>query len=341
MSDFELETPDDEDVSTLLSAEKETAAFMQRLAQKPFATEEDLRMYLVLDGQVVVQLDDRVFRLEPDEVPDRLDPTEAEEASAAIPYWDDANDTPELDGCESQVDRTALQTPVRDQLDRGTCVCFASLANLETPLKASLGEEVDLSEQYANWLYMLNAGSDWCADGLKTTLAAQYLSVDGVCMEALCPYEDAATVGAHCPAWPQPRAKSESRYGIGDYSLIDNLGINGPSIANPRYLEALLCHGHDIVFGVQVAWGKSPDAAGVFDVIRDRFGNPLKSRGGHAMLIVGYNRDAPSPYVICKNSWGTSVGAAGYYYLSYDYIRQYARYGYIVHRFRDDMPKHA
>ena len=231
---------------------------------------------------------------------------------------------------------------MRNQEDRGACVCFAALANLEAELKAQVQEDVDLSEQYANWLYMNmdSVPKDWCKDGLKTTLAAQYLAKHGVCMEGLCPYEDAAAIAAHCSDKPSQKATREAKYGIGEYSLIDNLGILGPSIANPKYLEAVLCHGHDVVLGVHVAWGATPDSDGVFDVIRDKYGNPLQSGGGHAMLIVGYNRIASTPYVIYKNSWGTSEGINGYFNLSYDYIRAYARYGYIVHKFRQDMPSH-
>lgn len=166
----------------------------------------------------------------------------------------------------------SLQTPVRNQEDRGTCVCFASLANLEVPLKAQLQEDVDLSEQYANWLYMDIAGNDWCKDGLKTTLTAQYLTQYGVCMEGLCASEDASAIAAHCSDKPSIKARQEAKYGIGEYALIDNLGILGPSIANPSYLEAILCHGHDIVFGVHVAWGKTPDTNGVFDIILDKHG---------------------------------------------------------------------
>lgn len=303
-----------------------------------FATDEDLAMYEVRDGQSVIHIDDKIFRLESNEIPDTLDPEEKEEAEAKIPYWDDDKNEPILEDCMNIVDRTSLQTPIRDQMDRGTCVCFASLANLEVPLKAQLQADVDLSEQYANWLYMLNLGNNWCNDGLKTTLAAQYLSTYGVCMESLCVYEDAATIGQHCDDMPSQTARDEADYGIGEYTIIDNLGMFGPSIANPNYLEALLCHGHDVVFGVHVAWGKEPDANGIFDVLLDKYGNPLQSRGGHAMLIVGYNRT--KQYVVCKNSWGTSVGTGGHYNLSYDYIRRYARYGYIVQKFRQDMPSH-
>lgn len=93
-----------------------------------------------------------------------------------------------------------------------------------------------------------------------------------------------------------------------------------------------------MVFGTHVAWG-TPNSDHIYDVILDNYGNPLQSRGGHAMVIVGYDRrNASLPYFICKNSWGTQAGDEGYYYLSYDYIRTYAKYGYIVQQIRKSMP---
>ena len=71
-------------------------------------------------------------------------------------------------------------------------------------------------------------------------------------------------------------------------------------------------------------------------MITDRYGNPVRSGGGHAMLIVGYNRAGVIPYFVCKNSWGSTLGQNGYYYLSYDYIIEYAKYGYIVHEIQSD-----
>jgi C1A family cysteine protease len=294
-------------------------------------------MYDVVEGHSVVQIEGKVFRLESNEIPDSLNPAEKGQASSKILYWNDDTNTPVLENCADVTDHTAFQTPIRDQLDRETCVCFASLANLESQLKFELQTDVDLSEQYANWLYMWNLHKNWCSDGLKTTLAAQYLSVYGVCEEDRCVYEDAATIGGHCRRKPTPTAMQAAKYGIADYTVIDNYGILGPSIANPKYLEAVLCHGHDIVFGVHVAWGRTPDANGVLDVLLSKYGTPLPSVGGHAMLIVGYDR--VKEFVICKNSWGTSVGVGGYYNLSYDYVRTYARYGYIA-ALRRDMPPH-
>jgi Papain family cysteine protease len=195
---------------------------------------------------------------------------------------------------------------------------------------------ITLSEQYANWLFMKFEGRDQCSDGLRTTLAARYLSMQGVCEELDCPYEDLMTVQTHCTLEPSAKAKSNAKYGIKRYALIDRLGHFGPSIANPDYLEAILCYGLDVVFGTHVAWGQ-PNDDGVYDVILDSYGNPQGSRGGHAMLIIGYNKDVPLPYFICKNSWGVGSGINGYYYLSYDYIRTYAKYGYITQRIGVDI----
>ena len=96
-----------------------------------------------------------------------------------------------------------------------------------------------------------------------------------------------------------------------------------------------------MVFGTNVAWGREPDDNDVFDVILDKYGNPLASNGGHAMVIVGYDRSGNNgsmPYFIVKNSWSNDFGVNGYMYLSYDYITTYAKYGYIVYTVRQDMP---
>ncbi len=55
------------------------------------------------------------------------------------------------------------------------------------------------------------------------------------------------------------------------------------------------------------------------------------------MLIVGYDRSAPVPYSVCKNSWGDTKGVHGYDYLSYGYLIEYAKYGYLTLTVRNDM----
>ncbi len=314
--------------------------YAANLAKKQRATEDDLAMYAQIEGgRGSIAVGDDTFILDPEGEDDELDMAEREASDADNPYWDISANAPEgVAQLANSVDHRPYETAIKNQDGRGTCVCFASLANLEAILKRHEKGDCDLSEQYANWLYMRIAGKNQCDDGLRTTLAARHLSSYGVCEESLAPYEVREVVQEHCLASPSKEVIAGAKYGIATYTLIDRLGLQGPSIANPSYLERLLAEDHDITFGTKVAWGH-PDDNGVHDVILDPYGNPLPSRGGHAMLVVGYERapDTPIPYIVCKNSWGPDKGVDGYYYLSYDYIRTYAKYGYIVTEMRTDM----
>jgi len=237
------------------------------------------------------------------------------------------------------VDHRPDQTSVKNQSNRGTCVCFASMAGLEV---AYGGGSLDLSEQYANYLYMKAEGHGCKSAGLQTHMSADYLTAHGVCQEGVCQYQnDKYNFPSYCNNGGLPAsakrvsAEASSHYGIKSYQKIwrnDSLATDtGMWINNPRYLEALLRSGKDIVFGTHVAGWVSP-YTGVLDVKLGPSGDPLSSVGGHAMLIVGYNK--PQQYFIVKNSWGTSRGQAGYLYLSYDYIRTYAKYGYVINEIR-------
>ena len=59
-----------------------------------------------------------------------------------------------------------------------------------------------------------------------------------------------------------------------------------------------------------------PCAAGILvkDSSRNDFWNGTKIEGGHAILIIGYNKSG----FIIRNSWGTSFGDKGYVILPYN-----------------------
>jgi len=316
--------------------------FAQSLLKKRKATEQDLALYRTVgEERVGMVVGDCLVKLDSLKQDDQMDAEELSASERDNPFWDMEGNVPECEEAPDTVDRRQSQTTIKHQQDRGTCVCFASLACLEAILNRQSAEKASdpgLSEQYANWLYMRFEERNQCDDGLRTTLSARYLSQKGVCEESLAPYEDDATVNTHCEASPSQEALDNAKYGIERYTIIDRLGLNGPSIANTDYLECVLSLGYDIVFGTHVAWGLSDPVTGINDVVLDPYGNPLPSRGGHAMLIVGYVKNVDTPYFILKNSWGTDDGNEGYRYLSYDYIRQYAKYGYIVHAIGTDMP---
>lgn len=227
------------------------------------------------------------------------------------------------------VDHRSLQSSIKNQRDRSTCVSHASMALLETAPHIPN----DLSEQYTHYKFIEFGGGRHDRDsGLRTTDAAVYLAHPDcrVCLEEEWPYvRDQKRINAAVAAGtysPPAAAVANQTYGFRSYKIIDDQGLQGESIKNARFLESLLALGFDIVIG---AWASWPDEnnRGVLRPLLGPSGSPVGG-GGHAMLIVGYDR--PEQYFIVKNSWGPGWGHAGYGYFHYDFIRSCLKYGFTV-----------
>jgi len=86
---------------------------------------------------------------------------------------------------------------------------------------------------------------------------------------------------------------------------------------NEYQLKTALAQGYPIIFGMQIFTSFQSDAVATT-------GNaPMPSThdecvGGHAVLISGY--DNSKSCFIVRNSWGTSWGDKGYFYLPYKYV---------------------
>lgn len=227
------------------------------------------------------------------------------------------------------VDHRPSQSPIKHQGTRGTCVSHASLALLETAPQIP----DDLSEQYAHWRFCELAGKPQDQEvGFRTTDAAEWLSRDDarVCVEQDWPYmptldEVRAAVAAGTYT-PPPPALADLRYGYRDYKLIPDLGAEGESIKNTRFLESVLARGLDVVIGAWASW-RDEENRDVLRPILDSQGRPI-GQGGHAMLMVGYDR--PNQYFVLKNSWGPGWGHAGYGHFHYDFVRSCLKYGFTV-----------
>lgn len=306
--------------------------FGQRLDEKPLAAPGDYERYRRIDDNFAyIQVRDRLVPVLPRTADLFLTNEELLVADARAPFWRDGE--PELRALEPSFSLKPQQTRVRDQLDRNTCVSFASLAALEHFLRLD-DIDANLSEQYANWLFMKREGRpDQCYEWLHTKRAAGYLSSHGVCRESEWGYKDSATV--RCRIGPPKEALQAATFGIGDYRLIGG-GLRGPRMGNTDYLESILSQGKTIVTAIGLAIGAQRACNEAYDVLNEWRGVPRVSEGGHAMLLVGYDRDCR--HFELKNSWGTSDEDDGYVRLAYDYVIQYARYGFVVMGIDDDKP---
>lgn len=243
-----------------------------------------------------------------------------------------------------RVDHRPDQSAVKDQGRRNTCVAFASVAALEAGYRKR-GRTADISENHAYNLFMPYVGKT-CHDdkGVPTWKAATWLNGRRICNEADSPYvSDEKAAGTDC-ATIQPACSDKKTYGFAEtiplFGMAGGAGVL--SVNNTNYLEAFLDMGYDIVGGFWLTgtdWSDGTAESGVIDVQLDSSGNPLGGSGGHAMLIVGYDR--PGSYFIIKNSYGTDFGHAGYAHVSYEYMQTYAKYGFVVKSVYVDLPQAA
>jgi len=224
----------------------------------------------------------------------------------------------------------ARQSEVDDQLDRGACVAFAAIGALEARYQSP---SLNLSEQDLWWHLSSQSNRSMCVDGTNVPTILDLLSRFNVAAEAHWPYPTWTAMGCNPsnrttlprPSRP-PAAQENARWGVlpGQYLVFprkDDLGADAGSFSNnPRVIEALIAAGYEVILGMRVA--AELDTTGVVDVILDDDGEPIGSWGGHAMLVVGYDRGQARFEM--KNSWGRDSGSNGYVRVAYDYVRTYS-----------------
>lgn len=252
------------------------------------------------------------------------------ELSKYQPYYSTISENPVAEQATivaTRVDHTSRQTPVKDQRSRGSCVAFSIAGGMESYLKWKHNIDADVSEEHMFKLFKDSASQNCNNYGFSFPPAKTILDGKKICNESQLPYADpsACVIPAAC--------NSNAAFEVERSLLVPaspSVPGSGFSSRNTKVYEAFLDLGYDVVIGMEVAgtgW-HDDDENGVIDVQIDPDGTPADSRGGHALLVVGY--DHVAGYFIIKNSWGSDWGRAGYGRFSYDYIQTYAVYGAMV-----------
>lgn len=209
----------------------------------------------------------------------------------------------------SLVDMRPFATPVEDQGNIGSCVGHAVAEAIELINKknSKLTEISRLFVYYQSRVYLNSVGIDsgaYIRDGIKSVYTY------GAPLENLWPYvESKFTVRPSDAAY----ADAAKRKVTGYQRCID---FNSVKVALSNKFPVIV--GFDVYSSFE---NSSVARTGVMTYPN------LKREGyigGHAVLLVGYNdnfRGTRKGYFIAKNSWGSSWGDKGYFYMPYQVIQ--------------------
>jgi len=182
-------------------------------------------------------------------------------------------------------------TPVRDQMECGSCVAFATLGAIESRLEIAENNpnlNPDLSEAQ---MYFCSGNS--CSSGWYPAGGMDFARDVGATDETCYPYRGVNQYCSLCPNWQSQARKIYSWYGTANIGHMKKvLAESGPYEATMSVYQDFLRY-----------------TGGVY---RYTYGAFL---GYHAVTIVGY--DDTGGYWIAKNSWGKGWGESGWFRIAY------------------------
>jgi len=192
--------------------------------------------------------------------------------------------------------------PVYDQEDLGSCTANASAALAQTLMNV-LGRKVFRPSRLALYYWTrLREGNVEEDTGCSVADACNTLFLNGVPNEA---------------KWAYDTKKFTEEPPINVARLAMQHRTHAPESVKPDApsIEAMIAQNHPVAFGFWVF--KSFDNVGSDGLV------PMPKRdeekyGGHAVCIVGYDRDKQLFKV--RNSWGTEWGDKGYCYMPYKFV---------------------
>lgn len=204
----------------------------------------------------------------------------------------------------SHVDLRPGCPPVVDQGDLGSCTAnaiaaallFAEIKQDEAPVPLSR-LFIYYNERVMEGTVNQDAGAE-IRDGMKS------VAEKGACLELAWPYDvDRFTTEPDNVAY---------------FDALRRRAIQYLRLEQGRtQMETCLAAGFPVVFGFTVYESFESDGVARTGVVSmpGRHDRPV---GGHAVLLVGYDRDAQT--FIVRNSWGTDWGQDGYFTLPYEYL---------------------
>lgn len=207
----------------------------------------------------------------------------------------------------AKVDLRTTCSAVGDQGDLGSCTAWSMARGLREFMQNKNHEKyTQLSPLYFYYkerVIMDTVNED---SGATITDGMTVLSETGVCPETDWPY-----ITSKFTVKPVAKADQDAP----QFKINHAIPIKGSSDTDTiNQVKSQLAEGNAIAFGFEVF--KSFMGQGVASTGNMPMPKPNEqSVGGHAVLFVGYD-DAKKMFIV-RNSWGTSWGDKGYFYMPY------------------------
>jgi C1A family cysteine protease len=187
-----------------------------------------------------------------------------------------------------------LCSPIEDQGQEGTCTCEAACGLLEFNRKPTIKESVLFP------YYNSAPGNGDTGREPRTVLAS--LLHDGNCLNRYWPYSRKVGVKPSASAYAHATMKISSYHSLTGLSAIKAWIA---TMKTPAYI------------GFTVYSSFEDDSVAKTGIMP----MPAKDEevlGGHMVDAVGY--DDSKQWLVCRNSWGKSWGAAGYFFMPYKFV---------------------
>jgi hypothetical protein len=199
-------------------------------------------------------------------------------------------------------------TPVRDQGPCGSCWAFGAAGAVESRMKIAADNpnlQPELSEQE-----ILSCSPGSCG-GWYLSGASDWMKYYGVVDENCYPYLAIDTAPCHGSCTD----RDSRRYYISDWSWIGSVyNINDVS---PDAIAEQIISGGPVGTYMEVWSDFYGYSSGIYKKTPGAF-----YEGGHSVVIVGWGYDPEDGYYwICKNSWDTTWGEAGWFRIKMGEVR--------------------
>ncbi len=211
---------------------------------------------------------------------------------------------------------------IDDQGQCGTCVAFASTHSLESSIASRSVVNTDLSQSH---VWKMAGLSLSCTNG--TSIPRVVSAITGsmsVVPDDIWTYDCNGYGGNNsCYGW---LVEAPSSMNADTDGLVRGLSPYSVYAYNTYAIEKALASGHNVIYGVPVygstwyKWGKP--------ILIDVPTNGAAFQGGHAILIVGYDRGTREFTFL--NSWSEYWGDGGYGKFTYDFIQYYGYGGMVI-----------